>query len=394
MKVLHISTMDKAGAGLCCIRIHQTLLSQGIESKVLVMKKTTNSPEVYEYGFYKVKLWRLPSKLLRIMGLKLTDWNMIQFLRAKYHTTYTLPISPVDVTKHELCQWADIIHLHWVNNYVDLPSFFRKIEKPVVWTLHDENFFYGIAHHHKNILADNPLEIKYRGVRREAVQSANNLTIVFLSQMMYENFGKEKFIEGRRKTVINNSVNSQVFKPQNRQEMRKKYGLDMNKLYFVFISMNIADPNKGLDMLSEVLQDICPDAEVLAIGDNPWHYTWDNVKPMGLVSSQEQMCELISCANYFAMPSYQEAFSQSPLEAMACGLPVVVFPVSGTQELVNDKNGVICCDFTKEALKLGIGTLMSRTYDSIEIRQDMIEHFSPAVIANKYIDLYNNIVNE
>ena len=105
------------------------------------------------------------------------------------------------------------------------------------------------------------------------------------------------------------------------------------------------------------------------------------------------MCELISCADYMAMPSYQEAFSQSPMEAMACGLPVVVFPVSGTAELVNDRNGVICDDFTADALERGIKVLMSRHYDSKEIRQDMIDRYSPQRIAEKYIDLYKELLS-
>ena len=125
-----------------------------------------------------------------------------------------------------------------MNNYVDLPSFFKKVKEPIVWTLHDENLFYGIAHHHKNILLDNPLEIKYRKVKFDAVQSAEKLTIVFLSQMMYQNFGNEKMIEGRKKTVISNSVNTQVFNPQPKLEMRRKYGIDANVNVFLLTSLN------------------------------------------------------------------------------------------------------------------------------------------------------------
>lgn len=79
---------------------------------------------------------------------------------------------------------------------------------------------------------------------------------------------------------------------------------------------------------------------------------------------------------------------------MACGLPVVAFPVSGTEELVNERNGVVCDDFTAEALRHGIETLMSRHYDSAEIRQDMVKRFPPNAIAQKYIDFYNDMCHE
>lgn len=392
MKILHISTSDNAGAGMCCLRIHQSLLAVGVESKMVVLHNTQHAKEEYQYGFFKDKLVKFPSKLMRIIGLNLTERNQIEALKKQYHTTYTRPVSAIDLTNFEWIDWADIIHLHWVNNYLDYPSFLSKVRKPIVWTLHDEGFFYGIAHHHRHILSDNKLEKKYCKLKFDAVRRTDNLSIVFLSQMMYHNFKDEKIIEGRRKKVISNSVNTQLFKPEDRLIMRQKYGLNEDKLLFVFISINIADPNKGLDLLSDVLNNLNPEIEILAIGGNPWKKTWKNVHSIGLVKSQKEMCELLSCADYMAMPSYQEAFSQSPMEAMACGLPVVVFPVSGTTELVTDRNGVICDDFTFDALERGVKVLMSRQYDSKEIRQDMIDRFSPMVIADKYVELYKEIL--
>ncbi len=392
MRILHISTTDNEGAGLCCLRIHDALLKSGVESKVIVWHNTKCEKEEYQYGYWRYRINKIPSRILRALGLSLTRYNKIRKLSREKNTIYSLPTSPVKLHENKWIEWADIIHLHWVNNYVDLPSFFKKVRKPIVWTLHDENLFYGIAHHHKNILPNNPLEIKYRKVKFDAVQSAENLTIVFLSQMMYQNFGNEKIIEGRKKTVISNSVNTHVFKPQPKLEMRQKYGIDANIKVFVLTSLNIADPNKGLDVLSKVLSEIDPNARILAIGGNPWNKTWKNVHSVGLIKSQQEMCELISCADYMAMPSYQEAFPQSPMEAMACGLPVVAFPVSGTSELINDKNGVICDDFTSDALKKGIETLLKREYSAEEIRQDMIDSFSPDSIADKYIQLYKKIL--
>ena len=34
-----------------------------------------------------------------------------------------------------------IIHFHWINTFIDVPSFFKYNKKPVVWTLHDMNPF-------------------------------------------------------------------------------------------------------------------------------------------------------------------------------------------------------------------------------------------------------------
>lgn len=395
MKVLHICANDNTGAGLCCLRIHKSLLNNGIESKVLTRKCSQNVQDVYEYGAFILKMSTLPSKLFRMFGFTVTKRNIIMKLMRENNTAYSLPTSPVDVTKHALYEWADIIHLHWVCNYLDMPSFFYKCKKPVVWTLHDENLFYGIAHHHKSILENNPLEIKYKNLKREAVSNANNLNIVFLSEMMYNRFGTEDFIANRHKVVINNAVDPSVFSIHDKKGMREKYGLDMHKTIFAFVASDIGDPNKGLQILAEVLNEMDPlNFQILAIGSNSRSIHLPLVISIGKVYNQNTMSEVLSAADYFAMPSYQEAFPQSPLEAMACGLPVVAFPVSGTSEMINEQNGVVCTDFSKDSLRIGIEDLLSKKYSPQSIRHDVVNRFSPDSIAQKYIDLYNKILKE
>lgn len=392
MKILHITTDDFGGAGKCCLRIHQALLDVGVDSIVLTIRNTQHVSGEYSYGVIKDFLSKAISKILDLLGVRMIDRSKIRYLSKKYHTVYSLPISYIDISKSEWVEWADLIHLHWVNNFLDYPSFFKKVKKPIVWTLHDENFFYGIAHHHKSVLIDNPLEKKYRLVKYETIRCIEKLTIVFLSQQMYQTFGNERIIERRRRTVINNSVNTQVFRPQDRIVVRKKNNLDCQINIIVFIAVDITDSNKGLDILSDVLYSIDKKAVILAIGGNPNGKKWKNVNSVGFVKDSEKMCELISCANYMVMPSFQEAFSQSPIEAMACGLPVTAFPVSGATELINEGNGVVCDDFTPDALRCGLEKMMNSQYDPQKIRQDMIDRFSPEIMAQKYINTYRELM--
>jgi hypothetical protein len=39
---------------------------------------------------------------------------------------------------------------------------------------------------------------------------------------------------------------------------------------------------------------------------------------------------------------------------MACGVPAIVFPVSGTEELIRPQNGVRAAGFTSEDLEVAI----------------------------------------
>lgn len=394
MRILHISTSDNSGAGLCCLRIHKSMLENGIESKMVVLVKTRDDvQEVYRYGSMKDTIYRYFSKALRSLGFAITLRNKLFRLSKINHTTYTMPISYIDLSKCELLVWADIIHLHWVNWFLDYPSFFTNVKKPVVWTLHDENLFYGIAHHHKSILAENKYEIRFCSLKRRAITNAINLNIVFLSQMMQNVFGKNPLVKDRRQTVINNSVDGSIFFPLDKASMREKYNLEEGRTIVAFVANDICDPNKGLDVLSEVITEIgkC-NIQILAIGRNTQGKIWPNVKQVGSIGDVKILREYLSAADYFALPSYQEAFSQSPLEAMACGLPVIAFPVSGTTELIEEDNGVICDGFSKKDLVVGLNILLGRQYNGEHIRQGVLNSFSPKVIALKYIDYYNTVI--
>ena len=94
------------------------------------------------------------------------------------------------------------------------------------------------------------------------------------------------------------------------------------------------------------------------------------------------------------LSSFEESFGQTPLEAMACGVPVIAFPCGVTKELINEANGVRCKNFTVGALVEGIQVAMSRQYDGEAIRKDVAERFSYDRIGRQYLELYRNILEK
>lgn len=396
MRILHICREDTGGAGLCCLRIHTALLKKGIESKVIVMKKTSNAPEVYRYGnrVYDF-LDRLTTKSLELIGLRLTERSKVRAMAGNKIVAYSLPTSYIDLTKCDWVEWADIIHLHWVNWYLDYPSFFRKIGKPIVWTLHDENLFYGAAHYSRDVMKDNKEEKKLQALKLEILEPLTNINIVFLSRFMYEKYSSHPIVGNKKQVVINNSVDDKKFYLFEKKEMRKAFGIPENSIVFGFVAYNILDPRKGLEVLISALESlsISDNVKILAIGNYDVHQSLPPiVKTVGLVSDSMELSKLLCCCDYFALPSYEEAFAQSPIEAMVCGIPVIAFPVSGMDELINVDNGIICEGFTKEALQKGIELIRRRNYNSRVIRNDVISRFSPGAIAADYINLYNEII--
>jgi glycosyltransferase involved in cell wall biosynthesis len=391
MKVVHVSFEDNNGAGSCAYRICKAQRDLGIDSQLLVARKTRSDCFIHEYGLGRLFMRRVFNKLGRIIQFP-NEIDKISNLCIEKGTCYTLPVSPVRLNNQKLLQEADIIHLHWVDNLVDYPSFFSAFSgKPMVWTLHDENLFFGIAHYERDYIKDNPLEKKYYGIKYESIRQAKRLGIVFLSKMMHDKFSDHEMISGFPSAIINNAVNYHLYQPKERKLACQRVGLNENVLIFAFCSVNISEKRKGLDILSKTLVKINPDYRILAIGGNPRSVHWDNVIEYGKCNTPEQMSWALSAANYFCMPSYQEAFAQTPIEAMACGLPIIVFPCSGTEELVTPVNGIRCEDFNSGALETGIREALAHQYDPRLIRRDAINRFSPERIAHEYLDFYEKV---
>ena len=106
------------------------------------------------------------------------------------------------------------------------------------------------------------------------------------------------------------------------------------------------------------------------------------------------LSEYYSAADYFVLPSFQEAFAQTPLEALACGTPVIAFPCSGVPDLINPTLGVKSDDFTIESLTVAIKKAMTTTYSHEDIRNEVESRFSYDIIAKQYIDLYKQLLQK
>lgn len=399
MRILLVSKDDNGGIGQICLGLMRALKALGHECHMLVLNKYTQNPDVERYGYWRWRLAKMPSGLLLRYGFTVTRRNKARRVGG------AIPTSVVNLMNSRWVKWADVVHLNHIADYIDYPSFFSGIgNKPVVITVHDENFFYGLAYYEHQLQREHPLERYYAEVKYKALSQAKNLGIVLGSEYYTKKFGGHRMLKGRDVRVITNAVDTTRYRPIPRDEARQRLGLSRSATegdacseglkkddtLIAFAATYMSEERKGLDKLSEAVRRIGdPQIKIIAVGNNIHHRTWPNVIEMGYKATPDALCEVFSAADFFAFPSMHEAFALTPMQAMACGLPVVAFPVSGTSELINEHNGVVCRDFTVEALTEGIVTLMGRDYDAAAIRQDMVSRFSPLGIAEKYCRLYD-----
>jgi glycosyltransferase involved in cell wall biosynthesis len=100
---------------------------------------------------------------------------------------------------------------------------------------------------------------------------------------------------------------------------------------------------KGADFLPEIAS-LVKKGSFLVIGDGPERQSVETaVKLFGLdkrfafLGWRQDIAELLSAADMLLLPSREESFPQSVLEAMAMKLPVIAADVGGVRELVEDK---------------------------------------------------------
>lgn len=394
MKILHISTADVRGAGLCAYRIHKTLLEIGHDSKLLVMEKGHPDSDVTKAFGVRSFIYRVFHQLLRWLRIYVFEYDKLIRLSKATNCFYSRPVSPFDLSHSSLVKAADIIHLHWVDNYFDVPVFLKKVKKPIVWTLHDEGLFCGVAHYTNEVLPNHPLEIKYKAIKERMIINRGNTGIVFLSKYFFYNFSSYPAVRGCQLRVINNSVDCIKFHPCDKNTARQRLGISADTILFSFVAAKIDDPRKGLMKLIRALEIINnPKMKILAVGNNQSFEGHRLVQDVGSVNDTERMSLLLSSTDYYVMPSMKEAFAQSPIEAMACGVPAIVTPVSGTEELMNDKCGVRCDGFEISDIVNAIKKAMQTNYNREEIILYVKQNYSPEIICKQYIDFYQSLVN-
>jgi len=147
-------------------------------------------------------------------------------------------------------------------------------------------------------------------------------------------------------TVIYNGVDLKQFKPEKRNKfyVGMKLNLDDSRKIFTFVGALIR--RKQPQIFIELAKHF-PEIQFVLVGkDDPEIDFSGKIKEAKNIfwikeMSREDIAVLLASSDLFIFPSLFEGFGMVVAEAMASGLPVVVSPDSGPEELVRDGGGFV-----------------------------------------------------
>ncbi|MFH1739052.1 MAG: glycosyltransferase [bacterium] len=143
--------------------------------------------------------------------------------------------------------------------------------------------------------------------------------------------------------VIPNGIDTETFKPQPHPPTQTPRLVTVARLI----------PRKGIDLLINALSGLTGKPwRLLIVGDGPERIKLEKLAASAGLSSRveflgdmdrSRIAQLLPTCDLFVLPSLAEGMSNAALEAMACGLPVVLTDTGGTRELVRENGVVVPC---------------------------------------------------
>ncbi len=396
MKILHLATSMGGGAGRAALRITaaQNLfgIQATIQSRDAILK--TNSSEVTSVPMNQLK--RIESSAITFF-----QSNLVQ---KSSDLVTPLSTSNMNVTNEQLSKY-DLINVHAFYNYLNETSLDKlsKLDKPVVFTLHDQRVLTGGCHysrdcqHYKKDCSPCPqVKIPWnflvsRSFRNqsELMKNFKNMGFVTPSNWL-ANICKDSAIGYKIPvSVIKNPIPSRFFNATAEKKIS-------STLRIGFMSANLNNPYKGLDVLIEALELLACQSQasysirLIGKGDVPKVSNLLQISQVEANSDEEVISELINL-DVLVVSSTEDNSPSVIGEALSLGVRVIGSNVGGIPEILQKFGMPIFESKNANALAENLINL-SHSHKVKEIRQLAKEEFGEIEIGKQYFEFYESLI--
>jgi glycosyltransferase involved in cell wall biosynthesis len=356
------------GASRASYRLYRGLLAEGIDARLFVRAKRSDDEGVRgPVGFWDTGMARLrPLATGPLLAL-------YDRARAGVHS---LNLVPTRLHHRIEADRPDLVHLHLLSKETISIREVGRIDRPIVWTLHDMWTFCGTEHYTE----DGPsarfrngyasrfaagLDLDRWTWRRKLKHwDVDRMTVIAPSRWMATLARESALLRRCRIETIPNGIDTAVFKPIDRRIAREILNLPLDRRLVLFGAMRAtSDRRKGFEYLKAALDRIAVGplrhvVELVVFGATAprsperfglkTHY-------VGQINDEVALALLYASADAFVAPSRQDNLPNTVMEALACGTPCVAFRVGGLPDMIVDReNGYLAEPFVADDLAAGI----------------------------------------
>jgi glycosyltransferase involved in cell wall biosynthesis len=296
----------------------------------------------------------------------------------------------------------DLVHIHAIFSYASIPAAFYAKRYRVPYIVRPLGVLnrWGMQNRHPWLK-----QLSFRFIEQHILAGA--AAIHYTSKQ--EQIEAEELGVTNRAVVIPNAVDDVLLVssfPTGR--FRAHYPQFADRVIILFLSR--VDQKKGLDILLPAFAQVkerFPEVRLVIAGNGDVDFIGQlqqeakrlkidkGVLWTGFLSGEEKRYALAD-ADIFALPSYSENFGIAVVEAMACGLPVVISDQVGIHhEVATAQAGIVTkCEINEiaHALSLFTSDAKQRSRMGENGRRWVRQHCSSKTVTEKLIALYQQVI--
>jgi glycosyltransferase involved in cell wall biosynthesis len=406
MNILNVSTYDiGGGAAIAAYRLHQGLRACGHDARMLVARKLSDdwTVDAPSGGIAKaLTMAKLPAATmaLRLLGSAPSGYRSMSLFPSCAHRR--INAAP-----------ADVVNLHWVNDEFLSIEAIGRIDKPLVWTLHDMWPLGGTAHYtdistwagpapsSAQLAAASALD---RWVwRRKRRAWRRPIHVVAPSNWLADCARRSALFADQPITVIPNAIDTTRWSTVDKRWARAMLGLPQDVPLVLFGAMGgTSDARKGFDLLTHALR-YCAERktafELVVFGQSEPRTRADWGCPVhfvGRLGDDVSLRLVYGACDALVIPSRADNLPNTGLEAQSCGLPIVAFDVGGLRDIVShQRTGYLAasedCQGLAEGIAWSLGQGDGASALSQACRQHALDHYAQDVVVAQYLNVYRQV---
>jgi len=329
-------------------------------------KKRTGKYLSKHYGKEKAIVFR--PTYWSFSNKKVLNWNTYSLTNL-----FTSRAIKKTILRHEIV--PDIIYCHFINSALTYLKSSPKSKIPIFVAVGEYKNIDIVRSYYQESKYEEYLD-KITGFIAVSMQVKKKLLDIGVP--------KEKIL------IAQNGVDLDIFKPQNKIELRQKYKIPLNQKIVIFIGRFLEQ--KGPLRALEAVEKQNDNVGIICIGKGPQKIEGDRVLFQGVLP-HKQVAEYLALSDIFILPTLHEGSSNVIVEAIASGLPIISSNIPEIREQCNSSFSILVDPLNIDQIYTAVKTLTTNNELRISMSKNALKKssdFNLSVRTEKILKFIND----